>query len=294
MGIPRLSVVVGVEKRCRQRLTRSEQQRRKFKEVCLLFARGGKYLDRFAALEEAKSESKTYLEKVEELEQSLFELGGEIGAGRHVPPGVRVLSLRDNPEQQWVDLRQAAMDRLKSENEALMKQLKELQENGASMSAGAQEDVVPRQSWELANKEKIELQEVLKQKELRLLRLKEVCFVNRNSFFQCADLDWWKVFTSKSAEFKEAIASVLGVKLAFFPNGQVRVTSMYDYSASFVFQPSTLQDGAKMQLVAQGEGGPQDLPDLMQYWIGTEQCIPGFLASVTLESYDKWKRESRE
>lgn len=45
-----------------------------------------------------------------------------------------------------------------------------------------------------------------------------------------------------------------------------------------------------MQLVAQGEGGPQDLPSLMQYWIEGEQCIPGFLASVTLECYDNSKR----
>lgn len=47
-----------------------------------------------------------------------------------------------------------------------------------------------------------------------------------------------QVFTSKSAEFREAIASILGVKLAFYPNGQVRVTSMYDLGASFVFQPT--------------------------------------------------------
>lgn len=75
----------------------------------------------------------------------------------------------------------------------------------------------------------------------------------------------------------------------------MRVTSIYDLSASFVFQPlsktSTDGDGARMQLVAQGEGGPQDLPQLMHYWVEEEQCIPGFLASVTLECYDKSKRD---
>lgn len=99
------------------------------------------------------------------------------------------------------------------------------------------------------------------------------------------------MFTSKSAEFREAIASILGLKLAFYPNGQVRVTSVYDLCASFVFQPTSKNEGARMQLVAQGEGGPQDLPQLMRYWIEEEQCIPGFLASVTLECYDKSKRE---
>ena len=99
------------------------------------------------------------------------------------------------------------------------------------------------------------------------------------------------MFTSKSAEFREAIASILGLKLAFYPNGQVRVTSMYDLCASFVFQPTSKTEGARMQLVAQGEGGPQDLPELMRFWIEKEQCIPGFLASVTLECYEKSKSE---
>lgn len=47
-----------------------------------------------------------------------------------------------------------------------------------------------------------------------------------------------------------------------------------------------------MQLVAQGEGGPQELPQLMRYWVEEEQCIPGFLASVTLECWEKVKRDS--
>jgi mitotic spindle assembly checkpoint protein MAD1 len=46
-----------------------------------------------------------------------------------------------------------------------------------------------------------------------------------------------------------------------------------------------------MQLVAQGEGGPQELPQLMRNWVEIEQSIPYFLASVMLECYDKWKCE---
>ncbi|KAH7886792.1 spindle assembly checkpoint component Mad1 [Phlebopus sp. FC_14] len=230
------------------------------------------------ALEEARIAIKVHEDKVEELEQTLFELRGKIGAGNHVPPGTRVLCLRDNPAQQWSDLRQSVMDRLKSENDALIKRLRDLEGSGAVADAKASEGVelVPRESWEVLRKEKEELEEVLKQKEKRLLRLQQV-------------------FTAKSAEFREAITSILGLKLAFYPNGQVRVTSIYDLSASFVFQPPSKTnsdgDGARMQLIAQGEGGPQDLPQLMNYWVEEEQCIPGFLASVTLECYDKAKRE---
>jgi mitotic spindle assembly checkpoint protein MAD1 len=135
----------------------------------------------YIALDVAEAESKQHVDKIEELEQSLFELTGEIGAGRHVPPGVRVLSLKDNPEQQWVDLRQSVMDRIKGENEALMKRLKELEESGARVNDGegdkgeGERELVPRESWELVTKEKSELEEVVRQKEKRLLRLQQVC-----------------------------------------------------------------------------------------------------------------------
>ncbi|KIK41019.1 hypothetical protein CY34DRAFT_236280 [Suillus luteus UH-Slu-Lm8-n1] len=229
-------------------------------------------------LQEAQKSLTQQKDQIETLEQILFELRGEIGAGNHVPPGMRVLCLRDNPAQQWTDLRQSVMDRLKSENEALIKRLRELENSGAVAADGGvlRHDLVPRESWEVLDKEKKELEEMVKQKEKRLLRLQQV-------------------FTAKSAEFREAIASMLGLKLAFYPNGQVRVTSIYDLSASFVFQPLTKPgengEGARMQLIAQGEGGPQDLPQLMRFWVNEEQCIPGFLASVTLECYDKSKRE---
>ncbi|THG98156.1 hypothetical protein EW026_g3974 [Hermanssonia centrifuga] len=212
------------------------------------------------ASKEAETDAEKYLEKIEELEQRLFELQGEIGGGRHVPPGVRVLSLHDNPAQQWVDLSQAAMDRLKSENEALLNRLKELENSGASTGhSGNKEELVPRESWEVVNKEKSELEEALKQKEKRLTRLKQV-------------------FSAKTDEFKEAIASILGVKLAFYPNGQP-------------MKGSNL--GMTMQLVAQGEGGPEDLPQLMRYWVEQEQCIPGFLASITLQCYEQRKMEEQ-
>lgn len=133
----------------------------------------------FAALKEAEESSEKQLEQIDNLEQTLFELRGEIGAGRQLPLGVRVLSMRENPAQQWVDLSQAAMDRLKGENEALLKRLKDLEENGVTAGGGSaqKEELVPRESWEVVNREKIELEEELKQKEKRLMRLKQVHFL---------------------------------------------------------------------------------------------------------------------
>jgi len=225
-------------------------------------------------------------EKIEELEQALFELRGEIGAGRQVPPGVRVLSLSANPAQEWADLRQAALDRLKEENAALLQRLSTLSSSSSTSTstnttakAEKEEELVPRASWLAVCEQKAQLEDELRQKEKRMLRLRQV-------------------FTAKTAEFREALSAILGVKLAFYDNGQVRVTSQYDLGAAFVFQPARQSasgegagTGARMQLVAQGEGGPQELPQLMRNWVEIEQSIPCFLASVTLECYDKWKRE---
>jgi mitotic spindle assembly checkpoint protein MAD1 len=233
-------------------------------------------------------------EKIEELEQTLFELRGEIGAGRHVPPGVRVLSLSANPAQEWADLRQAALDRLKEENAALLLRLSTLSSSSSTSTSNPnpdpstttakteEEQLVPRASWLAVCEQKAQLEDELRQKEKRMLRLRQV-------------------FTAKTAEFREALSAILGVKLAFYDNGQVRVTSQYDLGAAFVFQPARTTAssgegagagaGARMQLVAQGEGGPQELPQLMRNWVEIEQSIPCFLASVTLECYDKWKRE---
>lgn len=214
-----------------------------------------------------------------------------MGGGRHIPPGIRVVCLRDNPARLWADTREEVLNRLRSENGALLKRLEEVEsrvgggdiimapavgQNGPNDDQGAIK-TVPRESWESLRQDKSDIEEALKQKEKRLLRLQQV-------------------FTAKSAEFREAIASILGLKLAFYPNGQVRVTSMYDLGASFVFQPLKASNGSdggetKMQLIGQGEGGPQELEQLMNYWVQQEMSIPCFLASVTLECYDKIRRE---
>lgn len=134
----------------------------------------------FSELEEARATVKTHEDKVEELEQTLWELRGKIGAGQHVPPCTRVLCLRDNPAQQWNDLRQSVVDRLKSENEALIKRLRELEGCRAlgqpiASESLKSEELIPRESWDVLDKEKKELEEVVKQKEKRLLRLQQVC-----------------------------------------------------------------------------------------------------------------------
>ena len=124
-------------------------------------------------MKEAEEAIEEGLTKIEELEQRLFDLGGEIGAGRHIPPGVRILTFKDNPAQQEVDLRQATLDRLKSENEALLEKLATLESGGQGNSTSSV-DLVPKESWEVMKTEKAELVAALGHKEKRIRRLQEV------------------------------------------------------------------------------------------------------------------------
>jgi mitotic spindle assembly checkpoint protein MAD1 len=124
-------------------------------------------------LREAEEAVEEGLAKIEELEQKLFDLGGEIGAGRHIPPGTRVLTLRDNPAQREVDLRQATLDRLKGENEALLDKLA-ASEGGKHDANASSADFLPKESWEVMKTEKAELILALEHKEKRVKRLQEV------------------------------------------------------------------------------------------------------------------------
>ena len=130
---------------------------------------------------------------MDSLEQELFDLRGEIAGGRHVPPGVRVLQLKENPYSQWVDLREEVMQRLRGENEALINRLREV-EGRVSLTAKDEKEeekkpdipekggLIPRESYELLKNEKEDLEDKLKNKEKRLQRLQEVGFTSLTSY----------------------------------------------------------------------------------------------------------------
>jgi len=136
-------------------------------------------------------------------------------------------------------------------------------ESGGHGNSPSSVDLVPKESWEVMKTEKAELVAALEHKEKRIRRLQEI-------------------YAKKSGEFREVVSSILGFKLAFNPNGTVRMTSVYDLNAVFVFKPAMNGDATSIQLVGQGEGGPDDLPQLMRHWLEEVQCMPGFMASVTL------------
>lgn len=199
----------------------------------------------------------------------------------------RVLELRSNPTAEVEKIKLSTLTALKAENRDLLNQL---QSNSKSVK------LVPASTLESMKLELHEKETVVTEKDKRMRRLKEI-------------------WTAKSSEFREAVASVLGYKLDFLPNGRVRVTSMFhlspayrhgDRHASADFRgPGSMGDGEENSIIFDGEngtmkisGGPNSLfaleiRDLIKFWVEERKDIPCFLAAMTLDFYDKTTRAAR-
>ncbi|GAB1522174.1 coiled-coil domain-containing protein mad1 [Rhizoctonia solani] len=209
-------------------------------------------------------------ETIEQLEQTLFELRGEIAAGTHDEPGTRTLQLADNPEARWFAMREEEVGRMKEEINVLRARITEGGSGVATAADGG--DGVPRETYENLQREKEELEEVVKQKEKRLLRLKSV-------------------FQSKAVEFRDSISSLLGYKLHFEPK-HVRLTSVYDRDIDLKFA-SGGGNQAVMGPIRIG-GGAQNkeeietqVLELKSIWVDQKQNVPCFLAQLTMYAYER-------
>lgn len=97
------------------------------------------------------------------------------------------------------------------------------------------------------------------------------------------------IWAAKALEFREAVASILGWKLDFMPNGRVKVTSMFrpedgEEENSIVF------DGEKGTMkVSGGERSAfaGEIRDSIVYWVEGRKEIPCFLAALTMEFWEK-------
>ncbi|OAL75059.1 spindle assembly checkpoint component mad1 [Trichophyton violaceum] len=197
----------------------------------------------------------------------------------------RILEFRDNPTAQAEKIKMTTLKTLKAENVDLLNQIRGSRANIKSVPASVLESM------------KLELKEAEKavaEKDKRIRRLKEI-------------------WTAKSSEFREAVASILGYKLDFMPNGRVRVTSMFHLSPAYrhgdaggsADGPGSMGDGEENSIIFDGEngtmkisGGPNSLfaleiRDLIKFWVEERKDIPCFLAAMTLEFYDKTTRALR-
>ena len=199
----------------------------------------------------------------------------------------RILELRENPTSEAENIKMSTLTTLRAENRDLLKQLR---------TRHPEIKVVPAKTFDSLRLELAEMEKTVAEKEKRMRRLKEI-------------------WTAKSSEFREAVASILGYKLDFMPNGRVRVTSMFHLSpayrhgdpsaASDSRGPGSMGDGEENSIIFDGEngtmkisGGPNSLfaleiRDLIKFWVEERKDIPCFLAAMTLEFYDKTTRAAR-
>lgn len=199
----------------------------------------------------------------------------------------RILELRANPTADAENLKLSTISTLKTENRALLAQLR-----GENMDVKA----VPVSTVESLKLDIQDMERSVADKEKRMRRLKEI-------------------WTAKSSEFREAVASLLGYKLDFLPNGRVRVTSMFHLSPAYRHGdpdaaadssgPGSMGNGGENSIIFDGEngtmkisGGPNSLfameiKPLIKFWVEEKKDIPCFLAAMTLDFYDKTTRAAR-
>jgi chromosome segregation ATPase len=185
----------------------------------------------------------------------------------------RILELKSNPTADFEALKMNTVRNLRKENADLLAQLQGGQdaENGASLvpasSLAASKDAIRDLATKIALHEK------------KIDRLK-------------------RIWTAKSLEFREAVASLLGYRMDFLPNGRFRVSSIYHSKSSGSLDDDD-DNAEENSIVFDGEngtmkvsGGPRsafanEIRDLITFWVDGRKTIPGFLAAMTLEFLER-------
>ena len=199
---------------------------------------------------------------------------------------MRVLEMRENPTAHAEKIKQRALDALRAENEALQAQIAGRLPTTARQSDGETTDsglLVPRGSLDVLELALDDKEATIASRDKSLRRLRDV-------------------FGAKGLEFREAVYSLLGWKLDFMPNGRVKASSMY-YPGTEAGRPKD-DDGDDEEehfIMFDGENGTmkisggaesefaKEIRGLVDFWVGSRGSVPGLMAAMTLEFWDKYK-----
>ncbi|KAJ1999513.1 coiled-coil domain-containing protein mad1 [Coemansia thaxteri] len=193
----------------------------------------------------------------------------------HNPRTTRVLQLTDNPAARDFAIRSERLAALAAENAALVERLRTL---NVPADRSDQPDQ-PDQSHPLFHSidnlrsENARLEAQLRDTATLLSRYKSE-------------------LRHKFAKIRDVIYTVLGFRVDFLRSdaGGVRFTSTYakDVDRSFIFVPDAKLGYATMHLTGGGSKPYiQALANDIRFWIQERGSIPGFMATVTLQSFDE-------
>jgi mitotic spindle assembly checkpoint protein MAD1 len=181
----------------------------------------------------------------------------------------RVLELRDNPTANAEAIKLSTLRTLKEENRDLLSQMR-----GESLQGVK---VVPVSTLDALKLELQEMEQVVAEKEKRMRRQREI-------------------WTDKAAEFRDVVASVLGWRITFMPNGKAKVSSM------FYGKPGEQdEDEDENYIIFDGENGTmkisggadgafsREIKEQVDFWVKEKKEIPGFLAALTIQFHDEYR-----
>lgn len=96
-----------------------------------------------------------------------------------------------------------------------------------------------------------------------------------------------QIFALKSKEFLESVYSLLGWRIKFDENGDVRLQSMYAPKGKMGLTIKFSSTEGHFGTMLMTGGMSKGLADARKYWVEERQSVPGFLAQVTLEVFEK-------
>ena len=174
----------------------------------------------------------------------------------------RILSLRSNPSDAFEATKLTALTTLRQENRDLLARLENRHD-----AAGTK--LVPQSTLDTLRLEMQDLEQQVKDKEKRMLRLKEI-------------------FGKKSLEFREAVLSLLGWKADFRANGKVALSLNMGGDGDEV-EECIIFDGENGTMKI--AGGPDSafalqIRPLIRQWVEEKRYIPGLMAGVILSKVE--------
>lgn len=201
----------------------------------------------------------------------------------------RILQLRSNPTSNHEAIKVSTLNTLRAENAALLAQLR-----GEDLS---NVPVVPAATVDNLTMQLSRLQAEVASAQKQTRRLREI-------------------FGSKATEFREAVASILGYKINFLPNGKARVTSTFyvhprrildgDMEANQEIEDDEEEQANSNSIIFDGEEGTMkfsggansafavEMKELVNFWVQERRSVPCFLAAMTLELFEKRPRADAE
>ncbi|GAA5867035.1 hypothetical protein JCM8547_008417 [Rhodosporidiobolus lusitaniae] len=223
-----------------------------------------------AELDEARNELTLMEQELDSLNAQIEQLEENQGIrGVYNPTTTKVLEFRDSPDRVEHAIRQATLDRLTSENDALVRRL-EVVERG--QGKGAEQQLVPRESLVQANAEVEKYKKLVAQKETMLKRISQAV-------------------AEKTEIMRLAVQKLLGYQLSFLDSGRIRVTSVYapnkDRSLAFDPWPGGPMPFRLVSATDEKIMGIEEVRRSIAFWLESRNSLPGFMASLTMTLYEE-------